>query len=85
MGFLRMLPVGGCHLMKFSPAGNWLAAVDGNGKDIVVFDIMHMKQRGILDGHLFDVADLCWSEDGIRLVSISDQDLYVWSMDSMQK
>lgn len=82
---LRLLSHCGCGLMKYSPGGNWFAAVDSNGQDIVIYETIHMEQRGVLDGHLSNITDLCWSEDGIRLASVSDQDIYLWSMDSMEK
>lgn len=71
--------------MKFNPAGNWLVVVLANGKDLLVLETMYYEERGVLDGHFFPITDFCWSGDGLHLVSVSNQALYVWSLDLMKK
>eukprot|EP00210_Caulerpa_lentillifera_P005854 g5598.t1 len=79
------IPEGSCRMMKYSPAGSLLAVVMANSKDLLILDSIHYEERGVLDGHPFPITDFCWSIDGMRLVSISKQALYVWSIDLMRK
>ena len=81
----RELSLPGCRMMKFNPAGNWLAAVDASGRDIVVFETVHYKQIGKMDGHILDVKEICWKQDGMQLLSVSEQEVYIWSLESMTR
>ncbi|KAI3775481.1 hypothetical protein L1987_50058 [Smallanthus sonchifolius] len=73
---------GGANLVRFqSGAGKHLAIVVG--KSVCLFDLENSHaRRPMLKGHGSNVESLCWDSSGEHLISVSEDLIKVWRMDS---
>ncbi|KAI3790225.1 hypothetical protein L2E82_03110 [Cichorium intybus] len=73
---------GGANLVRFqSGVGKFLAAVVG--KSVSLMDLEnHQARKHVLKGHASNVQSICWDSSGELLVSISEDLVKVWKMDS---
>ena len=76
-------PYGALQLAKYAPTGHMLAGVCG--QYIVIYNTMDYRMIAMLKGHPNQISDMCWSEDGARLVSVCDGAVYTWSIETFQK
>ena len=52
---------------------------------VVIFSTLFHKQLAVLRGHYSPIKDISWSDDGLCLVSVSDGEVYTWSMETFSK
>ncbi|KAI3802950.1 hypothetical protein L1987_31097 [Smallanthus sonchifolius] len=73
---------GGANLVRFqSGAGKHLASAVGNS--VCLFDLENSHaRRPMLKGHASNVESLCWNSSGEHLISVSEDLIKVWRMDS---
>ncbi|CAH1426417.1 unnamed protein product [Lactuca virosa] len=73
---------GGANLVRFqSGVGRILAAVVG--KSVSLTDLENSQARKhVLKGHASNVQSICWDSSGENLISVSEDLVKVWRMDS---
>ncbi|KAI3714747.1 hypothetical protein L6452_21706 [Arctium lappa] len=76
---------GGANLVRFqSGVAKHIAVVVGKSVSISDLDIS-LARRHVLKGHASNVQSICWDSSGERLISVSEDSVKVWRVDSVGK